>query len=399
MRAIPALALVLLTFGGYLSGTLARLGVGVSLVLVGIALCGALLAIKVVSLRADVRPLLPLLLLSLSFGYGIFTADPSTSYSTGKLTLLVTLTPLAYIAGAWLADTEDRRQWLAWGVAAWAVAVALAQRMFPNEALASIGRLAGEDLTYQAVGRAVGAGVVVFALIALSVRPRRLYRLAAVAATVILLVVAVGAGSRGPLLGAALAVALIVVRTRGGALLVAGAVAILWYLLPTLERRFFPERLFGLDDNSAVARSESAQRVIEHIQAHPLGTGIGSLQHVVVSSTIDGLVYPHNVLLEIAGEAGLFAALVFVGVVAWAIWRLWRRGETLGDKLTLALLVYFLVNALVSGDINSNRGLWLFLGVAVAAAFCLPPRDQVTRSSGPSLSPPRTPSQRVATGT
>lgn len=369
MNALTALALVLLAFGGYLNGTYTSLGGPANLILIGTALCAVMLAAKVVTLRAKVAPLLPLLVIAFAFGYGIATADTFSVYGDNKVQLLLTLTPLTFVAGAWLADSERRREWLAWGIAGWGLAAVVVQRLSPDQTLSELGRLGGEDLSYQALSRAAAAGAVVLAVAALSRRFSNTWRLLAFAGAVAFAAVAVGGGSRGPMLGLLIAVAVVAFRTRIGAALVALAGLAAWYLFPTVLLPLLPARLTSFDDGSTQVRADAAALTIDHIRDNPLGTGFGSLEHVVAPAGPRALYYPHNVVLEVAGEAGLFAVAVFLGVVAVVLYRLWRHGTTFGDNATLALLTFFFVNALVSGDINSNRGLWLFLGVGCAIAF------------------------------
>ena len=376
LPALSSLGLVLLAFGGYLNGTAARLGLGVNLVFVGGVIVGVFVFSKLVTLKADARPLIPLYILSLAFAYGVVVANTDSDYGASKVLLLCTLTPLTFLGGAWVANTEHRRLWLAGGVAAWGVAVTLAQRIFPDEALAELGRLGGEGLSYQAVSRAAAAGAVVLIVVVASGRIAGWTRLAAAVAAIFLLIAAVGGGSRGPVLGVVLAIALVAIRTKRGAALLAGAAAALWYFFPVLEERFFPDRFTTFTDDSTIVRTRAAELTLDHIWDNPLGTGWGSLQRVISPASRSEIPYPHNVLLEVAAEAGVIAAAALVGLILWAGFRLWRRGSSLGDRLTLALMAYFAVNALVSGDINSNRGLWLFFGAAVVIAFALPPRPK-----------------------
>lgn len=369
MNALTALALVLLAFGGYLNGTYAALGGPANLILIGAVMCAMLLAVRAVTLRAKVAPLLPLLVIAVAFGYGMASADTFTVYGDNKVELLLTLTPLTFVAGAWLADSDRRREWLAWGVAGWALAAVAVQRIAPDQTLSELGRLGGEDLSYQALSRSAAAGAVVLAIAALSRRFPNTWRLLAFAGALAFTAVAIGGGSRGPMIGLLVAVAVVAFRTRfGAAVVVIGGVAA-WYLLPTVLLPFVPDRLLSFEDGSTQVRADAATLTIDHIRDNPLGTGFGSLEYVVAPAGPRALFYPHNVVLEVAGEAGLFAALVFVGVIAVVTYRLWKRGTSFGDNVTLSLLVYFFVNACVSGDINSNRGLWLFLGVACAIVF------------------------------
>ncbi|MBC7077869.1 MAG: hypothetical protein H5T92_06145, partial [Synergistales bacterium] len=276
MTAIRTLALVLFAFGGYLNATYASLGGPANLIIIGAVLCIALSVAQVATLRAKVGPLGPLLIIALAFGYGIAAADTFSLYGGTKLGLLLTLTPLSFLVGAWLVDTEKRRVWLAAGVAGWGFATVLVQQLSPDQTLADVGRLAGEDLSYQALSRAAAASAVVFAVFALASRFRTRWRLAGFVTALSFAAVAIGGGSRGPLIGLVIAVTVVAFRTRAGAWLGAGAVLAAWYLLPILLLPFVPDRVFSIEDSSTRVRADAASLAIDHIRENFLGTGFGS---------------------------------------------------------------------------------------------------------------------------
>jgi O-antigen ligase len=73
--------------------------------------------------------------------------------------------------------------------------------------------------------------------------------------------------------------------------------------------------------------------------------------------------YPHNVPLEVAAETGLIGFLLIL-VPLFASWILLflrglQRGSPAIAALLLILLIFFTV-ANVSGDIPSDRGMWIF---------------------------------------
>lgn len=72
-----------------------------------------------------------------------------------------------------------------------------------------------------------------------------------------------------------------------------------------------------------------------------------------------------------AGEIERLGLGLYLGVVSMVLWRLFSRLGWESDQeplwLTLlAILLFTLVNAMVSGDLNDNRNFWLFAGVAIA---------------------------------
>jgi len=93
------------------------------------------------------------------------------------------------------------------------------------------------------------------------------------------------------------------------------------------------------------------------------GGGLGSFVGLV-----SGYQYPHNVALEIGGELGIVGLLLIFVPLAWGWLRLALQGMRTADAAIATLLgivlAYFVI-ANFSGDIPSNRGLWIFGIVAM----------------------------------
>src|SRR3546814_15452685 len=107
--------------------------------------------------------------------------------------------------------------------------------------------------------------------------------------------------------------------------------------------------------------------------------GWGKLtEHVqVVHAEGNLLLHPHNIILEIAVEAGWLAAAAFV-ILIGAIGVLTIRASfrALADPtdpcpirtlVVFAALSYWFWFAAFSGDVNDTRPLWAMLGMALAA--------------------------------
>ena len=96
---------------------------------------------------------------------------------------------------------------------------------------------------------------------------------------------------------------------------------------------------------------------------HPFGAGSGSFL------ALTDLNYPHDILLELADEHGFLAVSVFVLLLA-AAWRSRIVGFKLGRRdesiVTGGLIIFCLAEALASLDINQDKPLWFFLGLAFA---------------------------------
>jgi len=105
----------------------------------------------------------------------------------------------------------------------------------------------------------------------------------------------------------------------------------------------------------------------EAIPGHPFfGMGVGSWPVFYYGN--DARAYPHNLLLEITFEEGLLGLSAFVlFFVAIAI-TTYRTYQVAGQEFTVVpiVILYGLTVAMFSGDLDDNRLLWLWAGVALA---------------------------------
>jgi O-antigen ligase len=105
-----------------------------------------------------------------------------------------------------------------------------------------------------------------------------------------------------------------------------------------------------------------------YIPGHFWGTGWGGLQDVSGMNLMAGygLIYPHDILLEIAGEAGWIAAAA-VMVFLWCGLRHLRTAAVSPYPAALfGIAVFFTVNAMLSGDVNDNRVMWAAVAIGWA---------------------------------
>lgn len=119
----------------------------------------------------------------------------------------------------------------------------------------------------------------------------------------------------------------------------------------------------GLDSGSADVstggRIALFQLAVTLFQENPI-LGVGTAGYEALSPGIlgpdAGAAYPHNALLQIATEQGLIGVALFVGIVAIA---LTRRLDPGGAALAIrAMFLFLLLEAMVSGDIFSDRTTW-----------------------------------------
>jgi len=202
-----------------------------------------------------------------------------------------------------------------------------------------------------------------------------LYRLLWLAAGIFLAGTVLAAGSRGALIGAALALAYIWIRqvTRSPRLwplyaaATAACVAAVVVAGPRLagpSAEKYQNRLFSTQvDEILGGRSYYLTRGWELSLDHPLGLGSGGF------NAVTGLTHPHDLLLELSSEQGMLAVGIFVAL-AVASWRAgttsYNRSKSVEAILSGGFIILLLAQASLSLGINDNRFLWFSFGLALA---------------------------------
>ncbi|MBM7231134.1 O-antigen ligase family protein [Dietzia cinnamea] len=369
MRNLSVFGLIMLSFGGYFGGLATRFGFPANPVVIGAAVSVAgLFLTLLVARRVSARPVVVTLILAISWTAGWALAESSSGYGAEKLVLLWTLTPLTFVAAAYILNTYSSRVTALWLIVIVGASIGFIQVVDPSLDYLEVGRLAIDGVTYQQVGRALGAAVVVVAVAAVFAEAHWYLRGLLVLLSVLGFVMVVGTGSRAALLGVffALMFALVVATSRTVRLYALGVGAVLIIFAQSFLA-FGPSRLTDFSDNSATLRADAAGVALDRVLSNPVGLGWAGLEHPLNSELGFPMYYPHNIFLEVAAEAGLIGLIVFVGVVVWAIVIQSKRADSAPERAILALLVFFVVNAAVSGDVNSNRGVWLILGMCFAS--------------------------------
>ncbi|MGH9686313.1 MAG: O-antigen ligase family protein [Candidatus Acidiferrales bacterium] len=108
------------------------------------------------------------------------------------------------------------------------------------------------------------------------------------------------------------------------------------------------------------------------LQDHPLfGAGLAGFRYLSPNPTL--YKWPHNIFLEIACELGIPAALVVIAIFGSAIREAIRQLQNRMapymplSQIAAALLLVGLINAVNTGNINSDRSTWLFVSLVFAA--------------------------------
>ena len=223
------------------------------------------------------------------------------------------------------------------------------------------------------------------------------------AATIVLIpvaiVVALATGSRGPIL-ALLALGLVgairlIPRVRslnwrlagviaGLALVSVVAVSLVGQSLPGVSLDQFGrfgdfiqsglsgDQTTSAGDTSAGARVDLFGLALSMFEERPV-LGFGTAGFEATSprflSPLEAEAYPHNAVLQFASEYGIVGVTVFVAFILLALIRRFPPGNP-GVTVKVVLL-FFLLNAMVSGDIFSDRETW---GLVLLVLFIEVPR-------------------------
>jgi O-antigen ligase len=224
------------------------------------------------------------------------------------------------------------------------------------------------------------------------------------------LLVAASSGSRGPLIMAAITIAILAIRRLVGRLrahqhrpltiapiriAVIGTIGILLISLlqPSAVVNLLPESatdrfgtvseiiagLAGQDLEQTAPDESTADRLIAYAAAvdlfnsNPiLGRGTASFTTWAATSELSDwapdAAYPHNIILQFAAENGIIGLVVLVVVLFSAFRGLLPRSHNPTWNAILVLLVFFLLNSLVSSGIIDNKPLWGLVALGIAAS-------------------------------
>jgi O-antigen ligase len=339
------------------------------------ALCAAQVGLRLWGDRGIPRSTTIVFLLFAMLSVGLLKAT-ATDYSTTKAVHLFGSTAVGCIAITLVVRTEEAMRRLfslvaAVGVVAAVVALARRSSILTH----SWSRLAvsegGNPLT---LGRAAAIAIVLIVvdlIVDRRVESSRLRLLALVPAVIALLL----SVSQGPIGFAAIAIVIVVLTSAGRRrssrrmLLVAAAIGVTGLIALSSAAA---DRSHALFETSEAGRLGVYVRTVGEIGDHPWGVGIGNFGSVVdVPWRIGdaGRDYPHNLWLEVAIEEGLLVALCVGAVCYWGVKKAWRvRQRSAAFSQLFAALVFFLLNACVSGDLNDNRPLLMLLSLSLGAS-------------------------------
>ncbi|CDQ17937.1 O-antigen ligase family protein [Halobacillus karajensis] len=113
---------------------------------------------------------------------------------------------------------------------------------------------------------------------------------------------------------------------------------------------------------SSTARVERFQEAFSMWGDNPIfGHGIGSFP--LFYNGMDIRDYPHNIFLEVLAELGIIGFLVLIVLFAISFFSVLKYKDSVIQLTVLSGILFTLLNAMVSGDINDNRILFTFLAI------------------------------------
>ncbi|MGI6611108.1 MAG: glycosyltransferase [Limnochordia bacterium] len=296
-----------------------------------------------------------------------------TPYSVWKVSRLFTLTLLAGVAPFVLfrSDEDVYRLLHALWLVALAMALSSAFAYFTGRGSGSRIVASGVDTT--ALGRA--AGMAMLWLLSQRLDGRGHWALFCVTGALLMMVL-LGTAAKGPILAAAVSTGLVAwlrVREKPGEMIRIGALFVLLGLLFLVARGYVDDSalrrvgqlLQGRLTGSELERLSAYEQSWAFVKNHPLGLGWGGFARYV--NLWEGLdrQYPHNVVLEVLLEGGWLAGAAFVILILLSLRRVYTMSHAFEARALLPLLLFFLLNALVSGDVNDNRMLFTFIALGL----------------------------------
>lgn len=308
------------------------------------------------------------ILLWVTFFLGVYQASWD-EYTESKLRTLYTFTLFAAVAPFHLLRLEAQRRTF---LIALAIISVVAAALTLADPAAGDGVVALDGTNTIGTARIAGTGALIFFILAVVLKGR-VRRLLCVGAAVVLFGVLVAVGSRGPFLGIMVGVIGVLVlspvlkRRRFAGMFWSAVMAVTAFWWATQQAFYGSDRAFawlsGERDRSTAAREYLWDVSRQRIPLEPAGIGWGDFGNLTaVAGTL--LRYPHNLFLEVFYEAGWVAGAALLAFVVASVLRMCRRSHDPVGAILFALLLFSLVNAMVSGDINDNRLLWLLLSCA-----------------------------------
>lgn len=309
---------------------------------------------------------------------------PTDSASISKLTDFILLTiPTIVLPLIFIQDKSSLKRLLA--------SIALLSTVLSVFALPQV--WSGEGLfigfnegNYMGLARLTGLGFI--ALLYFFINSKSKSKHLILIPTLIVAVVLLSTGSRMPLIALAIASLYLLSKVfiyddrsiyirKKAIYIVFTIIALATILYILLMNGYFKTFLFRFEvlfedgvSSSSQGRTNRYEAALDMWnQNFILGGGFGSFGKYYEGSGIAN--YAHNIVLEFLSELGLLGGLwliIFLAFIIISAYKGIKNGDVTLNTTIFIMFIYFFLNALISGNINDNRALFMF-GIMVIAAL------------------------------
>lgn len=312
------------------------------------------------------------LLIAIAMSGAIHVAP--TAGAEEKLERFVAVTVLAALATVLAVRTHRHAAEFVWTLAAVSLGLSVWIALTGQQLYGAGGRLTSQVGATISFGRS--AGFVLVAVVAWLVTSQNLSLVKVAFAVALIgsqLWTMLAIGSRGPIQAFFFAMVVMVgMQARRMTALVAvqvlvtfaalsGLLYAVWDSVPVRAR----DRIVEIDGRSTNARQFAWDLTWERLDASPFGFGWGSWAR---QDDVAGLLYAHNFVLEVWYEAGVVALIALIAAL-WIAGRNQLRAMGVDGQsaaIVTGALVFWSAAAMVSGDVNDNKVLWIVLAVSAA---------------------------------
>ncbi len=318
--------------------------------------------------------LFPLIGLFLLLGFGL-VHGLSGEYGKEKAISLYTIILVSTIAPAFFLNSIiSLRAFLFWLMIAGVVISVPAEikLLLSSGGLLRLDALGADTIT---LARWVSVAFIWVFMSLLLGKEEKLGKVLYIVLVLFLFILMVASGSRGPILAAVVGISTYFVFTSS----LSERLKFFLYLCMGLMVGFlnFPVLIeflpvesigrIGYLINGEIGRSEGLRLQawggsISEILNYPFGSGFGEFYSVVGLYLSEKMEYPHNILLEVFIEAGWFAGIWMMAIMllafnrSLALVRLAGKSSCVKEMgILLVLFVSALINSFISGDITSNK--------------------------------------------
>ena len=136
---------------------------------------------------------------------------------------------------------------------------------------------------------------------------------------------------------------------------------------------------------STGARIDFIERSWDLLVEKPYGVGCGNWQVQANKNNSKYLMahaYPHNILLELINEYGVFAGILFL-LLIWQVFylafqkmQIYRNNKSSFYPLLFYSLIFFFINSMLSGDLGDSRMLFIVISMIIINKPLIIPLDE-----------------------